>query len=234
MTEAKWLSCDDPRLMLDHLRDAASPRKLRWFACACVRSVWSHLIDERSQRAVEVAELYADGRAESAALAEAESQAFEVARAADLRSTVSDPAWAASRAAARAASYDAFGAATGSAFIAALCFAPWAFDKGTVAHHGDPVAKAEARRRQCRLLRDVLGNPFRAPSVSPDWLSWNDGTVLRLARHVYQDCRFDALPILGDALEDAGCTDETLLSHCHEPGEHVRGCWVVDLCLGKQ
>src|SRR4051794_28311793 len=166
MTEAQWLACDDPRLMLDHQRDAASPRKLRWFACACVRSVWAHLIDERSQRAVEVAELYADGRAEAAALAEAEKQAFEVAAVADLRSTVSDPAWAASRAAARAASYDAFGAASGSAFVAALCFAPWAFVNGTVAHHGDPLAKAQARRRQGPPPREIVGNPH-PPAARP-------------------------------------------------------------------
>lgn len=234
MNEAEWLACADPRLMLDHLRDRVSARKLRWFACACVRLVWEHLIDERSARAVEVAARFADGQAEAAELAVAESEAFEVARVADLRSTVSDPAWAATRAAARAAGHDPFGAASGAAFIAALCSAPWAFaPSGSVLHHGDPAAKAEARRRQCRLLREIVGNPFRAVVVPADWPGWTDQAVQCLASHVYREDRFDELPILADALEDAGCTDESMLRHCREPGDHVRGCWLIDLILGK-
>src|SRR5262249_39048570 len=148
--------------MLDHVRDRVSARKLRCFACACMRAVWSHLIDERSQQAVEMAERYADGLASATELASAEAAAYEVARVADLRTTVSDPSWAATRAAHGAASYDAYGAASGAAFIAALCSAPWAFDaSGAVQHHGAPLAKARARRHQCDLLRDIVGNPFR-------------------------------------------------------------------------
>jgi hypothetical protein len=58
--------------------------------------------------------------------------------------------------------------------------------------------------------------------------------VLKLSRAIYDDRAFDRLPVLADALEDAGCTDRTILAHCRSGGEHVRGCWVVDLLLGKQ
>jgi hypothetical protein len=84
------------------------------------------------------------------------------------------------------------------------------------------------------LLREVFGNPFRVAVPSPDWLSWNRGTVLKMAESIYEERRFCELPILGDALQDAGCDDAEILRHCREPGEHVRGCWVVDLLLGKK
>ncbi len=235
MIESEWLSCGDPRVMLDQVRDRASPRQLRLFACACLRAVWQHLFDERSQQAVEVAERYADERASAAELAAAEAAAYEVARLADLRTTVSDPGWAAARAAHRAASYDAYGAASGAAFIAALCAAPWVFEpSGAVLHHGDVVAKARARQQQCDLLREIAGNPFRRTRIRPDWLAWDRGTVIRLAEHIYRENCFEELPVLGDALEEAGCRDEVLLAHCRSAGPHVRGCWLLDLlrCAG--
>jgi len=92
---------------------------------------------------------------------------------------------------------------------------------------------AAERARQCDVLRDLIGNPFPPAAVDPHWLVWNDRTVPRLARALYDEKDFDNLPILADALEDAGCDDADILRHCREPGEHVRGCWVVDLLLGK-
>jgi hypothetical protein len=89
-------------------------------------------------------------------------------------------------------------------------------------------------RHQADLLRDLLGNPFRPVSADPAWLTWNGGTVRQLAEVIYEERRFVDLPILADALEEAGCTDEDILSHCRGPGEHVRGCWVLDLLLGKE
>jgi hypothetical protein len=86
---------------------------------------------------------------------------------------------------------------------------------------------------QCSILRDIFGNPFRPVAVAPAWLTWNNATVPAIARHVYEDRAFHDLPILADALEDAGCTDADLLAHCRGPGPHVRGCWAVDLLLGK-
>jgi hypothetical protein len=74
----------------------------------------------------------------------------------------------------------------------------------------------------------------RAPTVRAEWLAWNDGTVRRIAQGIYEEGAFDRLPILADALLDAGCDDEDLIAHCRQPGPHVRGCWAVDLILGKE
>jgi hypothetical protein len=80
------------------------------------------------------------------------------------------------------------------------------------------------------LARDIFGNPFRSVTVNATWFTTN---VLALAQAIYDDRAFDRMPILGDALEDAGCDNADILKHCREPAEHVRGCWVVDLVLGK-
>jgi hypothetical protein len=84
---------------------------------------------------------------------------------------------------------------------------------------------------QARLLRDIFGNPFRPVTVDPAWQTAN---IVALAQAMYDERAFDRMPILGDALEDAGCTNADVLTHCRQPGEHVRGCWVVDLLLGKE
>jgi hypothetical protein len=89
-------------------------------------------------------------------------------------------------------------------------------------------------RNQARLFRDIVGNPFRAPQVAPAVLHWNDGTVARLAQGIYDERNFSTLPILADALEDAGCDDAALLEHCRAPGPHVRGCWLLDLLLHRE
>jgi len=87
--------------------------------------------------------------------------------------------------------------------------------------------------RQVELLRDLVGNPFRRVRLNLSWLAWNDGAIPKMAQSIYDARAFDRLPLLADALEDAGCDDADILSHCRTPGEHVRGCWVVDLLLGK-
>jgi hypothetical protein len=84
---------------------------------------------------------------------------------------------------------------------------------------------------QCDLLRDVFGNPFRSVTLDP---SWRSPTTTSLANVIYAERRFDDMPVLADALEEAGCTNDDILDHCRGPGPHVRGCWVVDLILGKQ
>ena len=80
------------------------------------------------------------------------------------------------------------------------------------------------------LLRDIFGNPFRPVAFSPEWRT---DTAVTLARQMYESRDFSAMPILADALQDAGCDNEEVLAHCRGPGPHVRGCWVVDLVLGK-
>jgi hypothetical protein len=93
---------------------------------------------------------------------------------------------------------------------------------------------ASERREQARRLRDLFGNPFRPVILDPTWLCWNDGATVKIAQSLYDGRRFTELPILADALEDAGCTDRAVIEHCRAGGGHVRGCWVVDLLLGKK
>src|SRR5581483_3527580 len=90
---------------------------------------------------------------------------------------------------------------------------------------------AAATKILCDLLREIFGNPFRPVTVNSTWLTSN---VISLAQTIYDERAFDRMPILADALEDAGCTNAEILQHCRQPGEHVRGCWVVDLLLGKE
>jgi hypothetical protein len=108
---------------------------------------------------------------------------------------------------------------------------------------GDAKAiEAAEKATQCSLLRDIIGNPFRPPpSLPPPVLAWSDRTVPRIAQGIYDERRLpegtlDAarLAVLADALLDAGCDDEDLIAHCRHPGPHVRGCWALDLILGKE
>ena len=80
------------------------------------------------------------------------------------------------------------------------------------------------------LLRDIFGNPFRPVAFDPRWRS---ADAVGLARGIYEDRAFDRLPLLADALMDAGCDDDQVISHCRSEGPHVRGCWVLDLVLDK-
>ncbi len=87
---------------------------------------------------------------------------------------------------------------------------------------------------QADVLRDCFGNPFRRPPpLASAVLGWKDGTVPRIAQTVYEERTLGRLPILADALLDAGCDDDKLIRHCRADGLHVRGCWAVDLILGK-
>ncbi len=88
----------------------------------------------------------------------------------------------------------------------------------------------EARRHHADLLRDIFGNPFRRTLIAP---AWQDGTVHRLAEVIYEERRFADLPLLADALQDAGCQEEAVLAHCQTTTPHVRGCWLIDALLGK-
>jgi hypothetical protein len=93
------------------------------------------------------------------------------------------------------------------------------------------LAPALSRPEQGKIIRDVIGNPFRPVTFSQ---SWRTDTAVSLARMMYDARDFSAMPILADALQDAGCDNEDILDHCRGPGPHVQGCWVVDLVLGKE
>jgi len=92
------------------------------------------------------------------------------------------------------------------------------------------VARNAEWKEQAAIVRDFF-HPFRRVTTSPAWLT---STVTNLAQAIYTDRAFARMPILADALEDAGCTNADILAHCRQPGEHCRGCWVVDLLLGKE
>jgi hypothetical protein len=88
-------------------------------------------------------------------------------------------------------------------------------------------------REQAELVREVFGNPFRPSRADAHWLKWNGGTVRALAEAAYDSSDFGLLPVLADALQEAGCADVNVLNHCRKDGNHVRGCWVLDLLGGR-
>jgi hypothetical protein len=87
------------------------------------------------------------------------------------------------------------------------------------------------KSRNCEIARDIFGNPFRPVTLDP---RWQTSTVVDLAAAIYQERAFDRMPILADALMDAGCDNDDILNHCRGPGPHVRGCWPLDLLLGNE
>jgi hypothetical protein len=245
MTEEQWLSGNDPADMLRHIRRCVSsttpfqlpvwfayykqnraPRKMRLFLLACCFRVCQGSTDPLNEEFLKVVERYVETppplmKQDNVLAPFAVSPGYvEIVHAlwrpighaaADLRQIVARSA-------------------------------------RTAAGRGQPGADAEraAReneaREQCRLLRDIF-NPFhpllsREAKATRDqqrkpWLRWNGGAVRGLVQDIYEAKAFDRLPILGDALEEAGCIDTPILDHCRLHGPHVRGCWVLDLLLGK-
>ncbi len=305
LTEAEWLSSTIPRAMLMTLEDRANTReidrKLRLFACACARRVWHLLEDERSVKAIEVAEEYADGMVDpeelDAAGYEAQYAASELYASGGLAAAdearikypesnkrpagavfgerPEERTWIAAKAAEDVTHRKVGISGTtkwyeGGAWVAALTTSMSASDaiagvaelrareaahQAAVAALDAPLtasdtiaASAELRARevavqktvearrlyeepwQSDLLRCIFGNPFRPIIIELTWIS---PTSLALARSIYETRSFDLLPDLADALEKAGCSDVALLDHCHKPGQHALGCWVIDAVLGK-
>jgi hypothetical protein len=115
---------------------------------------------------------------------------------------------------------------------------PWAkvfgiLDIGYTASTSGAEPEETYLAERCQVVREMFGNPFRPITIDPLWLAANNGTVPKLAQAIYDEHAFDRLPILADALEDVGCTNLDMFIHCRSGGEHVRGCWVVDLLLPK-
>lgn len=212
MTEEEWLNCIDHDTILFWLDKQSSARKLRLFCCACVRRIWRQLDDaEASRRAVELTEWFVEDQATQEELATVQKRANDVTGSTHKKQN-------AQRAAAWCAS-----AVVDAASIARSV--AWA---SIYASH-----KSHRREKaaQAALLREVFGNPFRPVALDPHWLTTD---VRALAAGIYADRAFDRMPILADALQDAGCTNEEVLSHCRDTTlAHIRGCWVVDLLLGK-
>ena len=224
MTEAEWAVCADPKSMLKSLRDFASERKLRLFACACCRHVWHLLIDERSRRAVEVAEQFADGLLSSGEAQAAFASACEASR--DVRR--SPDAWPDT--ALRLRHQHSPDILCRAAFTAAFAVGSGVGDIENHIRCNEGILIAHPS--QAWLLHDIFGPfPLRAFKVDSHCLMPATHTLVQT---IYDDRAFDNLPRLADALEDVGCKANVILDHCCQPRTHVRGCWVVDFLLGKE
>ena len=214
MRAKEWASCTQVDLMLKRLDPKRYRRQWVLFNCACCRRAWERL-PAGCRAYVEAAERYALGTGPKKALAALKP----AAEGALLRSLHGgDPC--------RNAAASAASTVANTTRYCAWNAARAAGEVGRVAHRRERLAQAG-------LLREVFGNPYRPVAVEPAWLEWGGGAVPKVAGAVRADGRFSDLPILADALEEAGCTDADLLGHLRGPGPHVRGCWAVDLLLGK-
>jgi hypothetical protein len=212
MTEEQWLAtCDHARVPAS-LRARGSERKLRLFNAAFVRLLWGVLPYEQSRRAVETVERFADGLASSEELEQASHAGFHAVPS-------RGPAEAAAAYAAYCSAYVALSNSMGNARTAS----------------GFPY-KSPVHTQHAELFRDVFGDP-QPVALDP---RWRTPAVLALAQAAYEERELPSgqldparLAVLADALEEAGCTDDATLSHLRSPGPHVRGCWVIDLLIGR-
>jgi hypothetical protein len=214
MTEAEWESSTDPTPMLAFLRGKASDRKLRLFAAASFGRLVALLPDPRQRRGIEVMEQLAEG---TVTRAECRGVTAEVRRA------IPPDDWIAGTPPADHPHY-----------VALMLYRE--FCSSSIAIHAVQASAGLAdgageQHEQARLMRCILGNPFRPVTVDLRWLT---SSSVSLAETIYEERAFDRLPILADALEDAGCDSSELLAHCRGEKPHARGCWVVDLVLGRK
>ncbi len=208
MTEVEWLTGTEPKGMLDFVVRRASARRLRLFAVAAAYDLLVHNPDREARG-------FDRGDDEfKAAIERAEARA-DGARVLGMPAFDS---WVEYTDAGDAA-YTVLGA-DGSVGL-------WLRDPAEAV----PAAIATLSVNPAAWLRDLFGNPFRPVAFDP---RWRTADTVGLARGIYEDRAFDRLPLLADALMDAGCADVQVIGHCRSEGPHVRGCWVVDLVLGKE
>jgi hypothetical protein len=228
VTEAEWLACEDPQRMLTLLQERrAGDRKLRLVVGATYRRVLEVYVSTHWRNIVGLVERWVDG----------EAPAADVARAAEPYHAICN--YSQDETEIYLASAVVHMTGTGEGFrpgdaVACCRIAYGNIRAGYGAAWNPPLQEqfwreidAEARA----AVRDIFGDPFRPVAFSPDWRT---DTALALARQLYESRDFSPMPILADALQDAGCGNEDILNHCRSSGPHVRGCWVVDLVLGKE
>jgi hypothetical protein len=233
MNEETWLTTPDVEAMLARAPIVWNDRLRRLFACACCRRLWSILTREQYRAAVETAERYADGRTSTNELRRV-TWTRERVRA--IRGTKrGDALWAVTLA---ASVHWRFQQEQEVARLARVALGRpgrwWGGDSPPTPWSDMSDRVREELAAQSALLRDIVGNPYRRVEVDPAWLQWNESTVRKVAEAIYEDTAFSELPVLADALEDAGCGEAILLEHCRSAGPHVRGCWAVDLLLAKR
>jgi hypothetical protein len=223
MTEAEWLTNSNPYILGKLPAITENKRRVRLYAVACCRGLAQWFHDSRLKKAVDAAEKYADGNLKLATLEGWNSVANEAHRTCPKPHSVPmqfPPEWQANYAVINATHNDDHinGDRLSKIVLATIGMA-------------NDSAMIETQNWLCHLIRDIFGNPFR--SISFD-LSWRTSTAVAIAKQMYESRDFSAMPILADALQDAGCENGDILDHCRAAdGIHVRGCWVVDLVLDK-
>ena len=238
--EEYWLSSKDPEDLLrgsldgiEEERGVRFKRKLRLFAVECLRRI-SHLFrDSRSRGWIEILEQNADGTISDKRQDCLGTEVVDPPN--DDHFQGDDPIVSQV-----ACAWQALCLASDPDFrpFDANCVACWARD--ALYPIAGPLDLTDEKRVQhnkhqeeiqVALLRDIFGNPFRPVTLDPSWLI---PKVKTLAQAIYDERAFERMPELADALAEAGCSNQDILSHCRGPGPHVRGCWVVDLLLGKE
>jgi hypothetical protein len=231
-TEACWRASSNPDALLRFLGGSLGARQRSCFLLACVHRAWHLVTDRPCRRAVQILGCYLDGLASDGDRAAAWQAAHHFC--------AQHAPGNASQVAADICAPDANPASLANRLCHELALAaappqlqPLILLHGGVAHIAGHWRVVHAERAaQADLVREVVGNPFRPVAVDPAWLAWNDGTAARLARRIYNDRAFEDLPILADALEEAGCAAEELLRHLRTGSGHVVGCWALDALLG--
>lgn len=222
MTEAEWLGCNDPPPMLESLKDKASNRKGRLFVGACCRYLWPLLADPRLRRAVEVTERYADGQVAIADM----RIAWTAAKVAWEGLGEEDPAVDAARAVVIGTDWSAYW----DELWHAVAKAARSAGDAAAATRLPGFSRGDAQAYQVKVLRDIVGNPYRPVVLDP---TWQTPPVVTLARSIYEGREFGRMGELADALESAGCNQLEVHRHCRMEVVHVPGCWLVDQILGK-
>lgn len=226
MTADEWEATADLGAMLALRPVRTRKRKLRLFAVGCCRQLGKWVRDPALWDALAACERYADGQLKESGLAR------WVAAANRARAAVQGESRRRQRASRDAAHHAIFYTVHNL-----RCGYTAADATSNVPLHAVDAHSGFGRQELARLraafpplLRCVIGNPLRPVRVDKRWRS---EAAVALAAGVYADRAFDRLPILADALEEAGCDDADVLSHCRGDGPHCRGCWVVDGVLGK-
>jgi hypothetical protein len=232
MTETEWLASTNPAPMLESLRGKVSARKLGLFVAACCRQLLSDLPIETKRLSLAVVEQIAEGN-----IMRMRNRIFQVpAGQAVIDCGASEPH---TRTLVSLSSNEGpirFDPAKPYPLLSSVlerlvCYGPNTWQSQRLV---ETFAQAGlSPTLQAHYLRDVVRGLFRPLLVRAAWKTHDGGVCVRIGQAIYQDATFGDLPILADALEDSGCDNAEILRHCREPGEHVRGCWVVDLLLGK-
>jgi hypothetical protein len=204
MTDEEYHACTDASRLLHFLSPRLNERKLRLFVAACLRRAAGDRYAAAVRTLVEALEALADGQEGPAAL---EAARGDLWRARTSNAAQRDPS------------------------VASFLSFPLRVTEMMPSDAAAACACYPGAGPRCALLRDIAGNPYRTVGVHVSWLAWSGGLVASMARSIYKEHRFEELPVVADALEEAGCAEAELLRHLRESGEHARGCWALDLLL---